>query len=114
MAIFAVIRHNPSLINPVAFLGLTIIAPDLANSTTALLIGWLVLVILYWIVYRTLTGFEKITAFWYSTEAYSKLSNQNDQILKTLAKVRSSKTGKYTLKQISSFKYIILSKDKHD
>lgn len=112
VGIFAVIRTDFSLINPIDFLGLTTIAPELRNSSTALLMGWLVLVILYWIVYRILTGFDKIVAFWYTSETYSKIESRRDNVQSALKKLKSTIREDYQLKQFESFYYLLKKKPK--
>jgi hypothetical protein len=107
VGIFAIVRADFSLINPIEFLGLNTIAPELGDSSTALLIGWLVLVVLYWIVYRLLTGFDKIVAFWYTSDTYNILENRKDDLSVAVKKLREVIRDDYQVKQFESFYYLL-------
>jgi len=69
--LFAIIRKNISLINPLDFLGIGIVYPNLKNSDLALLIGWLMLVLLFWLVYTALNKLEFINEL--AVELFNKL-----------------------------------------
>jgi hypothetical protein len=114
VGIFAIIRTDFSLINPIEFLGLSTIAPELSDSTTALLIGWLLLTILYWVVYRLLTGFDKIVAFWYMSDTYNLLEERTTALANHLKKIRSTVQDEYQVKQIQSFYYLLKRKRSDD
>lgn len=106
IGIFAVIRTDASLINPIEFLGINTIAPELSNSSTALLFGWLLLVILYWVVYRVLTGFDKIIAFWYTSDTYNMVESSKEEVGSVIKKIKSTIKGDYEISHFKSFYYL--------
>ncbi len=106
----ALVRRDASLINPVEFLGIGQLFPELIHSSNALLIGWLFLVVLFWIVYRTITGLENIVAFWYTSETYNRLNTQTTQLKEVVQKLSESKQSRYTIKHLRSLAYITKSK----
>lgn len=107
VGVFAIARADFSLINPIEFLGLNTIAPNLGDSSTALLLGWLALTVLYWVVYRLLTGFDRIVAFWYTSDTYSLIENRRDELGVAVKKLRETIRDDYQVKQIESFYYLL-------
>lgn len=102
VSVLALIRSDSSLLNPIEFLGLHYLFPSLAESSTALLLSWLVLVVVYWIVYRLLTSFDKISAVWYTSDTYEKIGS----ISKLIKKLSENSKSSYHIKKFLSFYFL--------
>lgn len=105
--VIAVLRGDLSVLNPISFLGISYIAPEMSYSRNALIISWASLIALYLIFVKVLASMDKIVALWYSSSTYTKLFEQTESLKKKLASLSLNHVQRFKIERFRSLNFLI-------